>query len=475
MRRHLLISLCGLFAASTWAATNYPPLTANELLDKFAANQGRLLSMAYTVTTTAEETTGKRFIVAEVRTDTNRAVSRERIWRLGTGTPTSQADPSYYMSLSDGKIRCRHLGGVRRPGTLNIAKVLVKQGSPDSARREIITYENAGYLFGRFGGDEDRCDIVLRTASELRLRSQPEPVNGIPCQVLEARRARTHDNTDIQYVLWFDPAHDFNIARADVRLAPIGDSLATVIRVNQVEFLQVDGIWVPASAEADSWMRNTHNGSTVSSKIHVRITAIRVNPKDNPGNAFTLNDVPDGSRVELVGDAHHNGRVTLQNGRYVDAAGNVMLTPGIWQKGRAVDMQGNVLWTPESLAGTEDNKPRISVFGAASSKLLAPSFCLGPSSFSSWSSFSPFILELPPPNWMFDVGCWLLDVRHRTGVHPRAAQTHSPALMPPSQRVRRANPGRVAGNKIREFLPERQPATGLWDWAFQNSLHRVPV
>jgi hypothetical protein len=237
---------------------------------------------------------------------------------------------------------------------LNIAKVLVKQGSPDSARRAVLHHNNAGYLFGHFGGDEDRCDVVLQTASELRVRSQPEPVNRVPCLVVEARR--TYDNMDIQYTLWLDPAHGYSIARADVRAAPKGASPATIFRLNQVEFRQVDGIWVPVSAEADSWARNLRDGSTSSSRIHVRITASRANPKDEPANAFTLNDVPDGSRVELLGDAYHSGKITLQNGRYVDAAGNVMLTPGTWQKGRAVDKQGNVFWTPESLAATETSK-----------------------------------------------------------------------------------------------------------------------
>jgi hypothetical protein len=69
-----------------------------------------------------------------------------------------------------------------------------------------------------------------------------------------------------------------------------------------------------------------------------------------------LNDVPDGSRVQLVGDAYHK-KGKLQNGRMVDAAGNVILTPGTWQKGRAVDAKGNVFWTPESLGGMATNKP----------------------------------------------------------------------------------------------------------------------
>jgi outer membrane lipoprotein-sorting protein len=355
MKTLLLVSLVGLMTLTSWAATNPVPLTATQVLDEFAKTQDRLLSVAYTATTTEEVKKGNRFYVAEVRTDANRAASRERSWGPGTLTSVSQADPYNYTLISDGNARVRYSARGKRPGTLNIAKVLVKRGSPDSARRAILTYNNAGYLFGRFSGDEDRCDIVLRNASELRVRNQPEKVNGVPCLVLEARR--THDDADEQYALWFDPAHGYNIARADMRVGPKGESPAAVFRLNQVGFRQVDGIWVPVSAEADSWQRNTHDGSTASSRIHVRITAIRVNPKDEPVNAFGLNDVPDGSRVELLGDAYHSGRVTLQNGREVDAAGNVMLTPGTWQKGRAVDAKGNVFWTPESLGGIATNKP----------------------------------------------------------------------------------------------------------------------
>jgi len=61
--------------------------------------------------------------------------------------------------------------------------VYVKEGSPDSARRAVLHLNNAGYLFGLFGGVEDRCDIVLRNASELRVRNQPEKVNGVAVTV----------------------------------------------------------------------------------------------------------------------------------------------------------------------------------------------------------------------------------------------------------------------------------------------------
>jgi hypothetical protein len=364
MKKPLSISFSMLLAATGWAATSPVPPTAAQVLDEFARTQDRLLSMVYTVTTTEEVAKGNRFYLAEVRTDANRAASREYGWGPGMADATSRADPICWVFVSDGKIRCRYLGRVKRPGTLNIAPARVKQGSPDSARRAILGYNNAGYLFGHFGSDEDCCDVVLRNASELRVRNQPEKVNGAPCWVLEAWR--TYDNTVVQYTLWFDPAHGYNIARADVRAALKGESPAAIFRVNQVEFRQVDGVWVPASAEADDWKRNLRDGSTSSSRIHVRVTASRANPKDEPANAFTLNDVPDGSRVELVGDAYHSGKATMQNGRVVDAAGNVMLTPGAWQKGRALDAKGNVFWTPESLAGTEtDKRPQTGQSGGA--------------------------------------------------------------------------------------------------------------
>jgi hypothetical protein len=237
---------------------------------------------------------------------------------------------------------------------LNIEQVRAKRGSPDSARRAVLNYDNAGYLFGDFGGDVDRCDLMLKNAFELRVRNQPEPVKGVPCLVIEARR--TTSGVDTQYTLWFDPAHGYHIAQADVRAGPNGASPAAVFRVNEVEFRQMDGVWVPTSAEADTWLR-LPDGSVWSSKMHTRITAIWVNPKDKPVNVFgLLNDVPDGSRVQLVGDAYHK-KGKLQNGRYVDAAGNIFETLGTWQKGRAVDAAGNVLWTPESLGGIATNKP----------------------------------------------------------------------------------------------------------------------
>ena len=334
MKRHLLISLCGWFAASTWAATNSPSLTATELLDKFAATQDQLLSMAYTATTTQEVAQGNRYCVAEVRTDANRASSRESAWGPGFPGSVSRTDPYFYLLISDGNTSCRYSAWGKRLGTLSISPAGVKQGSPDSARRAILNYKNAGHLFGRFDGDEDRCDIVLRDATELRVRNQPERVNGVLCPVLDARR--THGDTDEQYTLWFDPAHGYNIARADLRVGPKGENPANVIRVNQVQFRQVDGVWVPASAETDGWQRNLRDGSTSSARNHVRITAIRVNPKDEPANAFGLDGVPDGSRVVLSGDR---------------------LIKGTWQKGRAVDAKGNVFWTPESLGGMATNKP----------------------------------------------------------------------------------------------------------------------
>jgi hypothetical protein len=334
MKTSLLASAVGLMTLTSLAATNYPPLTALELLDKFAATQEQLLSMACTVTTTEEAAEGSRFYLAEVRTDANRAVSRGSEWGPGVPGSPSRTDPYRYLFISDGNTRCKYTAWGKRPGTLAIDKVPVKRGSPDSARRAILNYNNAGYLFGLFGGVEDRCDIVLRNATELRVRNQPERVNGVSCLVLEARR--THGNTEEKYALWFDPEHGYNIARADIRLGPKGESPAAIFRVNQVTFRQADGVWVPASAETDSWARNLRDGSTSSARNHVRITAIRVNPKDEPANAFRLDDARDGSRAYLLGDG---------------------FIKGTWQKGRAVDAKGNVLWTPEALAGMETNAP----------------------------------------------------------------------------------------------------------------------
>jgi hypothetical protein len=324
--------------------------------------------MAYTATTREEEKNGDLFGVAEVRTDANRAASREHWWGPASSTPTSQADPYFYIIVSDGNTRCRFGTQGKRPGLLTVDSSVRVNGGADFARRNILTEEKAGYLFGYITGLGDRIDVILRNASELRVRNQPERVNGVLCLVLEARR--TYPDSDQQYTLWFDPAHGYNIARADTRIVPKGHEPDSFC-FNQVTFRQVDGVWVPASADTDTEIHNPRDGWRLwSSRGHVRITNIRVNPKDNPVNAFGLNDVSEGSRVQLVGDAYHSGKATLQNGRVVDAAGNVMYTLGTWQKGRAVDAKGNVLWTPESLGGIATNKPPESGRTGGTDKLM---------------------------------------------------------------------------------------------------------
>ncbi len=333
MKTLLFYSLAGMLTLTSWSATNPVPMTANQILDEFARTQDRLLSMVYTVTITMEAKPDNLFFVAEVRTDTNRAVSREQYWGHSMPYRTSRVDPDNCVVISDGNTRCRYIAWGKRPGVLNIYPAGVKAGAPDSARRAILNPDNAGYLFGLFRTDGDRCDIELRNASELRVRSQPELVKGIPCRVLEARC--THGDKDEQYTLWFDPAHGYHIARAEYRLGSNLANPSRILRVNQVEFRQVDGVWVPASAEADSLARNLRDGSTVSAKIHVRITDIRLNPKDTPVNAFGLGDVPDGSRVHLTGGP----------------------IEGTWQKGRAVDKAGNVYWTPEAAGWMATSKP----------------------------------------------------------------------------------------------------------------------
>jgi hypothetical protein len=106
MKRLLLISLCGWLAASTRAATNLPPLTATELLDKFAASQESLKSFVATYEETAQTDfpnaappiKGGSTTLGNVRVDFPRVAERSRDWSAGEGTT---AQPRYSSLLTD--------------------------------------------------------------------------------------------------------------------------------------------------------------------------------------------------------------------------------------------------------------------------------------------------------------------------------------------------------------------------------------
>ena len=89
MKNLLLISLCSWLAASTWAATNPPPLTATELLDKFAASQEHLKSFVASYEETAQTDfptaappiRGGSTTLGEARVDFPRVADRAQIGR----------------------------------------------------------------------------------------------------------------------------------------------------------------------------------------------------------------------------------------------------------------------------------------------------------------------------------------------------------------------------------------------------------
>ena len=109
MKRLLLISLFGGFAVSTWAATNYPSLTATELLDKFAASQEHLKSFVASYEETAQTDfpnaappiKGGSTTLGDVRVDFPRVAERTRDWGAFGGT---KAQPRYSSLLTDGHL-----------------------------------------------------------------------------------------------------------------------------------------------------------------------------------------------------------------------------------------------------------------------------------------------------------------------------------------------------------------------------------
>jgi hypothetical protein len=308
-------------ATALAAETNPPPLTASELLDKFVKAQDQITSF---IAKGEESNTGgagfhvdyrSRF---EMRFD-GRRVS-DRTWSWGKVTPErqwSREDP-WYLS---------HLRGVgdRQYEYQHASKTDLGHVYATKPRRspgpDCVTPLNLFYLWN----DSDRVDASMREAGPaLRLREKMESAGWVPspCYVLEARTSRG------RYTLWLDPAHGYQMAKAEFRQSP-GDLVGTnrlkgnvLSLVRRVRFEQVAGIWVPMEAEKFSHHDAAAGGGT--SEWHYKLTEFILNPDHDHLGSFVPDDVREGAMVS-----------------YMTASGG--MAHGVWRKGQIVGTDGSLI------------------------------------------------------------------------------------------------------------------------------------
>ena len=294
-------------------------LTVSELLDKYAETQDKIQSFRIVTETQAKGATNHPISTSRGKTQykvfhSDLAYDGERIsnrldrWLNMDSPPDKPLSKNhkaynYMRSLWDGKYAFSYTtGSVDHVGTLSI------NTGPYAKANATIARSGAGFIMGILSGDSERIDTILRKAKGIHVRQQMDKVGDSQCYVIEA------DIRHGKYTLWIDPAHGYNIARAEVRkkqgnLAagkPLGAGFSISSSFKVTRFEQVDGMWLPMEAYLTSGSK-WPGGHFSKGTSHVKRTSVTLNPDHEALGSFVLDDVPDGAKVR--------GLVNLTGGR----------------------------------------------------------------------------------------------------------------------------------------------------------------
>jgi hypothetical protein len=281
-------------------ATGASGTDAVDLLGKYKETQDKVQSVIIKCESTYENTT---WYEPEVRkgVDSSEAAFdgrriRVRFPSLGTERAFEQEEFSYRSALWDEDSFISYM----RVGD-DVGDVYMRNESPWRDRDyPILSHDN--FLWGYLADDGKRVDAVLMKAETMSVRPEQEDVGGSPCYVIEARTPAG------RYILWIDPHHGYNVAKAEVRRSegdlhigrplPKGRELSFSLR--NVRFERVDGIWVPM--EGDSEFNKTWGKSYYDRrKTHMKRTEVILKPDHEELGSFALDDIRNGARVRVDG------------------------------------------------------------------------------------------------------------------------------------------------------------------------------
>ena len=157
-------------------------------------------------------------------------------------------------------------------------------------------------MMGVFPGDDERVDKVLRNAERLFVRDRMEKVRGSDCYVIKGHIKHG------SYTLWINPAHGYNISKAEVekgqgslflgKLLGPGTSISSHLEV--ARYQQIDGMWVPmegVETGGSKWPGGKYSEGT----LHYKRTAVIPNPAHEVLGSFVLDEVPNGATVLVMG------------------------------------------------------------------------------------------------------------------------------------------------------------------------------
>ncbi|MEJ2649691.1 MAG: sigma-70 family RNA polymerase sigma factor [Sedimentisphaerales bacterium] len=300
----------------------------NELLDNFAATQKKLASFIattesstdYTVST-VKDTNFHRESISKLVIDEKRAYASMAIWGDINPTDHYEKDNPYRKSHWWNGIG-HYMYDRPNPNDKSTMVIRLKADKNYDVREEIFKgYSVCAFGMGYLPQNLGRIDTIIRKADSSQVRKKMEEIGDSDCYVIEAK-AKTGN-----YTVWIDPAHGYNIARAEVRKGPgdmlqndyvLPDNDSLYNFVNEVKFRKIDDIWVPVEADYGSERANLEK-----QKSHYKITDIELNPDHDTLGSFIPKDISSGAMVMITGE-------------------NSLFLPGsyIWKDGKVVDING---------------------------------------------------------------------------------------------------------------------------------------
>jgi len=240
----------------------------------------------------------------EVRFDGQRCAVHERRWtnaavRIQEREPWKPglAHDSYRSWLWEGTRQYSYSFDESNPP----GEVIISEGVTFSEKDMSILGAEA-QLRGYYGYEAGSLDSVLLAARSIRPRPELEEIGASPCYVLDA------NTVNGKYVLWIDPAHGYNVARAEVSrrkgdlagtedTPPSGDATRHFV-LDNARFAEVDGTWAPMECE----IRIESQSSDGLSKCLVRHarTQLTLKPDFEALRSFLPDDIKEGATAFVV-------------------------------------------------------------------------------------------------------------------------------------------------------------------------------
>ncbi len=260
-------------AQSTGSASALPVIELEDLLKNYAQTMSYFKNFseeAETIISQAvnDKSRSRQKESLEFKTDGTRAVLKTYSWENAKGSHVNydkeQAD--YQSILWKGQSLTKYRldngdaeGTTSTVRTHNGFEAVIKE-HPDSA------------LLGFFPKEDKRIDFILAKCDKVLVQADTDTVNGSECYVVLAVTKR-----EKKFRIWFDPAHGYNIVRAQSLSGTPEKGFSFILSAVHLE--NIDGVWVPMQAKTEE--TRTFKGRSKSAKCNYKRTKVVLNPVFN--------------------------------------------------------------------------------------------------------------------------------------------------------------------------------------------------